>query len=385
MNNLPVLMWLLSGFALAACEPSEEQAGTAPPPQVTVASPIHKEITEWDEFTGRFEAIEEVDVRARVSGLIKKVHFKDGQLVQPDDLLFTLDKRPFQISVDRATALRDQATATLELTKLETARARPLVKRRAMSQRELDTRLAKQQEAKAALSASEADLEQAELELDWAEVRAPIAGRISESLLDEGNLISGGATNSTVLTTIVSLNPIHFVFEGSERDYLKYIRLERAGKRASSRDTPNPVRIKLADEKRFEHKGNMDFVDNVVDPQSGTIRGRAVVHNADLIILPGVFGRLRLFGGKAMALLIPDEAIASDQGRKVVMTVGKDDIVAPKVVSLGPMVGGLRVVRSGIGPKDRIIIKGVQRVRPGQKVSPQAGKVALMPTPLKAK
>ncbi len=225
------------------------------------------------------------------------------------------------------------------------------------------------------MAALEAALKQAELNLEWTEVRAPIAGRISDRRVDAGNLITGGQTGATLLTVIVSLDPIHFVFDGSEADFLRYLRLAAAGARPSSRDVQNPVSVRLADETDYKHQGRMDFVDNVLNPKTGTIRGRAIFDNKDGLLTPGFFGRLRLFGGEHDALLVPDSAIASDQASKIVFTVADDGTVGTKRVELGPIVDGLRVIRSGLAATDRIVIDGLQRARPGQKVKPEDGKI----------
>lgn len=366
-----------AALLLAGCEQGPDtQAGAAPPPPpVTVATPVEKRITEWDEFTGRFEAAESVEVRARVSGYIKSIHFQDGDRVDEGNLLFVIDPRPFQIALAEAKALRAQARAQLQLARSDLTRAVPLARRRAIPERELEARTATRDSAAAVLAAAEARVQKAELDVEWTEVRAPISGRISDARIDVGNLISGGQSNTTLLTTIVSLKPIHFVFEGSEADYLKYQRLAQAGQRPSSRDTKNPVAVRLVDETEFIHRGMVEFIDNVLDPDSGTIRARAVFENDSEFLTPGVFGRLRLFGGQSLALLIPDTAILSDQARKIVLTVTEDGTAQSKVVTLGPIIDGLRVVRTGIQNTDRIIINGIQRARPGQKVTPATGKI----------
>ena len=363
---------------LAGCDqgPSSEAAVPQPPPPVTVATPVEKRITEWDEFTGRFEAAESVEVRARVSGYIDSIHFQDGDRVDEGNLLFVIDPRPFRIALAEAQAERAQARAQLQLAKSDLTRAVPLARRRAIPERELEARTATRDAAAAVLAAAEARVKKAELDLEWTEVRAPISGRISDARIDVGNLITGGQSDTTLLTTIVSQNPIHFVFEGSEADYLKYQRLARAGQRPSSRDTKNPVAVRLVDETEFVHSGMVEFIDNVLDPDSGTIRARAVFENESEFLTPGVFGRLRLFGGQSLALLLPDTAIMSDQARKIVLTVTDDGTVQTKVVTLGPIIDGLRVVRSGIQNTDKIIINGIQRARPGQKVTPTVGKIS---------
>ena len=224
-------------------------------------------------------------------------------------------------------------------------------------------------------------MKQAELNLEWTEVKAPIGGRISDKRVDAGNLITGGPTGATLLTVIVSIDPIHFVFDGSEADFLRYVRLAAAGGRPSSRDVQNPVSVRLADETEYKHQGRMDFVDNALNPKTGTIRGRAVFDNKDGLLTPGFFGRLRLFGGEHEALLVPDAAIASDQASKIVFTVADDGTVGTKLIEPGPMVDGLRVVRSGLAATDRVVIDGLQRARPGQKVTAQDGKIEAAPPP----
>ncbi len=379
MKALALLLGIVSTLLLVGC--NEEPSATAkasqpPPPPVTVAKPLKKRITEWDEFTGRFEAVETVDVRARVSGFLDRIHFRDGQIVKKGELLFTIDKRPFEIAVEQAKAQVDQAQAQLDLANSDVERARPLLERRTITGREFESREATARGALASLSEARAQLKNAELNLEWTEVDSPITGRISDTPIDVGNLIAGGQNGATVLTRIVSLDPIHFEFEGSEADYLKYTRLARSGQRPSSRDSANPVAVRLIDEQDFRHRGNMDFVDNAIDPRSGTIKGRAIFENKDTLLLPGMFGRMRLFGGDFDAILIPDDAIASDQARKIVMSVTPDGEVTPKVVTLGPMVFGLRVVRTGLSASDQIIISGMQRARPGQKVKPEVGEIA---------
>lgn len=377
MRILFVSLLSAAALALAGCEDAVTEAQTAqqPPPPVTVAVPMQKNITEWDEFTGRFEAAKEVEIRARVSGFLDRIAFRDGEIVRKGALLFIVDPRPFRIALEQAKAEVEQARAQLDLAANEVRRGEPLAKANTIPQSELESRQATEREAAARLKQAEARVRDAELSLEWTEVRAPISGRISDARVDVGNLISGGQAGSTVLTTIVSLDPIHFIFEASEADFLKYSRLSRAGQRPSSRENRNPIAVRLADEKEFKHEGTMDFVDNVLDPNSGTVRGRARLSNSSFFLTPGVFGRMRLFGGKFDALLIPDAAILSDQARKIVLTVAEDGTVGTKVVTTGPLVDGLRVVRSGLEAGDKIIIKGVQRARSGEKVTPQDGKI----------
>lgn len=375
MNRIvPLVSLLLTANALAGCD-GKPAANSPPPPAVTVAHPLQKSITEWDEYTGRFTPLETVEIRARVSGFIDSVHFHEGQIVKKDDLLFVIDQRPYQIAVEQAKADIERAQAKLDIATQDVNRATPLLQSQTLTEREFDTRKSLQRDATGQLAAANAALKQAELNLEWTEVRAPIAGRISDKRVDAGNLITGGQTGATLLSVIVSIDPIHFVFDGSEADFLHYLRLAAAGTRPSSRDAPNPVAVRLADETEFTHQGRMDFVDNAVNPKTGTIRGRAVFDNKDGFLTPGFFGRLRLFGGTHDALLIPDGAIASDQASKIVFTVAEDGTVGTKRVELGPIVDGLRVVRSGLAPTDRIVIDGLPRARPGQKVTAEDGTI----------
>ncbi len=371
----------LSASLTFACDqaPQEKQQGAAPPPAVTVAYPVQKEITEWDEFTGRFEAVENVEIRSRVSGYLESKHFNDGQEVSKGDLLFKIDPRPFEISLAQARAQLEQAAAQLQFAVSNANRTKSLSRRGNVSEQKLEESEALLRERKALLEAAKARVDEVKLDLEWSEVRSPITGRPSDARVDIGNLISGGPTNSTLLTTVVSLDPIHFIIIGSEADFLKYMRLDRSGKRASSRGAPNPVIVRLADEADYKHKGNMDFLDNAIDTRSGTIRARAIFPNPTGILTTGLFGRMRLFGGESDALLIPDTAIASDQARKIVQIANDDGSVAPRIVTLGPMVDGLRVIRTGLKATDKIVIKGLQRIRPGQKVRTELGTIEMRP------
>ncbi len=353
---------------------AQAQAG---PPQVTVAKPLASRVAQWDEFIGRFEATERVEVRPRVSGYIDQVHFRDGSIVNQGDLLFTIDRRPFKLAVNSAQSDVVRTKAQVVLDEADYERAAQLVKTAATPVRELDQRKANLDIARAQEMAAEAALHTAELNLEWSEVRAPIAGRVSDRRVDPGNLVAGGQNGATLLTTIVSLDPIYFVFDGSEADYIRYSRLSVGGQRGSSRDTPNPVRVQLADENDWPHQGVMNFVDNEISAHSGTIRGRAIFENKDHFLTPGTFGRLRLYGGPIDALLIPDAAVVSDQAHKVVLTVGEDNKVVGKPVSLGGMARGLRVVASGLSPADRVVVSGLANpfVRPGATVEAREGAV----------
>jgi RND family efflux transporter MFP subunit len=369
---------LFAAFAVAGCDqaPNPGAKAAPPPPPVTVAQPLIKRIVEWDEFTGRFEAVEMVEIRSRVSGYLESVHFRDGEIVEKGQLLFVIDPRPFQAAVERARADLQRASTRLDLTRTELSRSERLLESRTISQEAYDTRRQNMREAEAQAASVRAQLRSAELELEFTQIKSPLRGRISDRKVDVGNVVSGGTPQATLLTTIVSLDPIYFVFDASEADFLRYMRLSRAGARPSSRESANPVYVRLADEADWQRRGHMDFVDNVLSPGTGTIRGRAVFDNPDLLLTPGVFGRLRIVGsGEYDAMLVPDTAVVADQTRRMLFVVDEGSTVAPKPVLLGPMIDGLRVVRSGISPSDRVIVNGLQRARPGAKVSPQPGKI----------
>lgn len=363
-------------FALVA-GPALAQQGPPPAPPVTVAPPLAKRIATWDEYSGRFEAVEAVEVRPRVSGFIEKIHFKDGQLVKAGDVLFTIDPREYRIAVESSEAEIARSDAQVDLAENEVERARPLVKTGAVTERDFDQRSANLNVQRAALQAAQANLKRAQLNLEWTSVTAPVSGRISDRKVDVGNLVTGGTSATTLLTTIVTLDPIHFIFDASEADYLRYGRLSLAGGRKSSRDEANPVRVRLSDEAEFKHEGKMDFVDNQLNARSGTIRGRAVFDNKDGLFVPGVFARLQLFGGDVDALLIPDAAIVSDQMRKIVFVVGDDNIIKAAPVTVGPIEGGLRVITKGLNKDDKVVIEGIANpmVRPGTKVTPKPGEI----------
>ena len=375
-SALPALLLFALGFP--ALLPTQVTAQGGPPaPQVVVATPLARKITLWDEYTGRFEAREQVEVRARVSGFIEKIHFRDGQIVNKGDLLFTIDQRPFLLSVEGARADLERAKAQVALGENEVERAEGLTRNQTITARDLDQRKANLLSARATQRAAEAMLKTAELNLEWTMVRAPISGRISDRRVDAGNLITGGQNGASLLTNIISIDPISFVFEASEADYIRYSRLMQNGGRPSGRDNPNPVLVRLADETDWKRKGQMEFMDNQLNPRSGTIRGRAIFDNKDQFLTPGTFGRMRLFGGEVEAMLVPDAVIVSDQASKIVLTVGEGNKVVPKPVKLGPIVDGLRVVSSGLATTDKVIINGLANpmVRPGGIVNPQPGEI----------
>ncbi|MEO0421544.1 MAG: efflux RND transporter periplasmic adaptor subunit [Pseudomonadota bacterium] len=335
-----------------------------PPPAVTVATPLVEQIVDWDEYTGRLAAIDRVEVRARVSGYLDSSAFDEGQFVAEGDPLFVVDPRPYQAVLDAAEAERKRAQSALDLARIELDRAERLLRSNAGSAELRDTRSAEFQQATAALEAAVASVASARLDVQFTTVRAPIAGRVGRKLVTEGNLVTGGASGATLLTTIVSLDPVHFYFTADESAYLKYARLAREGKRPSSRTTANPVQLKLADEASFVHEGRMDFVDNEVDQATGTIQGRAIFDNADQLLTPGLFARIRLLGrGPYEALLVPEIAIGADQSRRFVFVLSEDELPERRYIELGRTLGDMRIVASGITPEDRVIVNGVQRVR----------------------
>ncbi len=357
----------LMAAALYGCSKGQEAPAQGAPP-VTVAAPLSQQVVDWDEFTGRFEAPRSVDVRARVGGYIQSVHFKDGDFVRQGQPLFTLDPRPAQAALASARAQLAQGQAQLTLARTELTRAEGLLASQAVSQAEVDAKRGAVQTAEAAVAAANAAIRARQLDVEFTRVTAPISGRVSDRRVDPGNLIGGGSSAGDVLTTIVSSSPIYFVFDGSEALALKYQRDARNGSA--------PIRIRLQDETSYDRTGTLDFTDNAIDASSGTIRLRAVVQNADGFLKPGMFGHAQLAGsGGYAAMLVPDSAVVTDGPRKVVYVVAKDGTVGAKPVQLGPLANGLRVVRTGLTPDDRVIINGLQRARPGQKVTAQNGTI----------
>lgn len=365
----PALAIIAAAVALSADVVWAQGAPPAPP--VQVATPLAKRVTNWDEFTGRFEAREQVEIRARVSGFLDSVHFRDGDMVKRGALLFTIDQRPYQLAVDVAKAEVARAGAQVELARNEVERAEGLTQNRTITARDVDQRRANLNGAIASQQAAEANLKTAELNLEWTQVRAPLDGRISNRRVDAGNLIAGGQSGATLLTTIVSVDPINFVFDASEADYLRYGRLQ------DLRTPGTPVRVRLADESTWEREGKIDFVDNTLNSRSATIRTRAVFPNPKGMLTPGTFGRMRLFAGEADALLVPDAVIVSDQANKMVLVVGADNKVVPKPVQLGQISDGLRVITKGLEPGDKVIVNGIANpmVRPGVAVTPQPAEI----------
>jgi RND family efflux transporter MFP subunit len=368
---------VLLAVTLSGCGDKPPQPAASGPPPVTVAQPTKRTVTDWDEFTGRFEAVEEVQVRARVGGFVTSVEFRDGAFVKTGDLLYVIDARPFEAVAEQADGQLADARAKAELARRELDRALTLNQTQAVSDSIVDQRRQTLQAAKAAQTQAEGLLKAAQLNIEFSHVVAPIGGRVSRHLVSVGNLVQGSDGASTLLTSIVSLDPIYVYFDMDEATYLKYNRLYFEGKRPSSRENPNPVQVTLTGEIKPSHDGKVDFLDNRLDVSTGTLRGRAVVPNKDFSVLPGQFGRVRLIGSAPYeALLLPDTAIATDQSRKIVFVVRDDDTVEAKPVILGPLDDGLRVVREGLKPEDRVIVEGLQRARVGAKVSPHAAKTA---------
>ena len=350
----------------------QEQPVAAQSMPVEVAYPVYEKITEWDEYTGRFEASNRVEVRARVGGFLESVNFQDGQMVKKGDVLFTIDDRPFQIALDQANADYGQAMASLKTAQDNYDRVETLRESGAMSTEEYDRRKQALAFAKSSVQSAQARVDNAKLNLEFTRVTAPISGLVSRDKVNEGNLIDGGSSTSTVLTTIVATSPIHFYFTGSESDYLRYVRLARNGERGELRSEGIPVFIKLQDENDFVHEAKMDFVDNEIDNSTGTIESRAVLENKDHLLEPGMFGEARLMGSAAHnSLMIPDNIIGTNQSLRFVYVLGTDNVVTTKNISLGPLhSNGLRVVRDGITKDDKLIVNNIQKIRPGMPVSP---------------
>lgn len=368
----------LATFVAGCGQGGGHKAAAAPPPApaVTVATPEKRTVSDYDEYVGRFAAINSVEVRARVSGYLDTVDFKDGQVVKQGDLLFTIDKRSFQIALDQAKANLTQAKSNVTFTEADLKRAQQLVTDKSITEQLFEQRSQAFRNAQASVAAADAAVRQAQLDLNFTELHAPIDGRIGDRRVSPGNLVTGGtAGNTTLLATIVSENPIHFEFTFDEASYLRYQRMAKEGTDIASRGRgPGvDVALKLIDDKDFTHQGHMDFVDNVIDPSTGTIRGRAVFANPNDIFTPGMFARIRVPASPPyQALLVPDAAVGTEQARKYVLTVNADNTVVPKYVTLGQLLpGDLRVIKDGLGADDKVIVDGILRARPGAKVTPQ--------------
>jgi RND family efflux transporter MFP subunit len=371
MLRIPAAVALLA--TVSAC--SQKAPPAAPPLQVAVANPLSKDVVDWDEYIGHFEAPQSVELRARVIGQVTQVLFRDGQNVQEGQPLFIIDPQPYKAALDQARAAVESARATLQNALSIEARSAVLETTHAVSKEELETNQAQVRTATATLHAAQAATETAELNYKWTTVRAPVSGRVSSRRVSVGDQIQSGAT---LLTTVVSLDPIWFVFDGAESFYLKYLRQARDGQRQSSRDFANPIDIRLSDEKGFSHRGKMTFVDNAIDTESGTIQAHAVVENHDHFLTPGMFGRARLLGsGTYRAMLIPDEAINTEQSFKEVFVLARDGTITKRTIETGPEVLGLRAIKGGLAATDLVILDHLAQLKPGMKVDPR--RTAIMP------
>ncbi len=362
---------IASASLLASCGEAQKQAAP-PPPKVTVAKPIKRTIVDQDEYVGRFVPVDVVEIRARVSGYLDKLHFTDGQIVKQGDLLFTIDNRPYQNTLDQARANLETAKSNLAFTQSDLARGQQLVRERTISEQIYEQRAQAFRNAQASVAANEAMVRQAQLDLEYTELRAPIAGRIGDRRVTQGNLVTGGAGgNTSLLATIVSTDPIRFEFTFDEGALLRYQRLA-TGRGEVAGLGGIPVRLKLLDETDFFHPGRVDFVDNVIDRASGTIRGRAQLSNADGLFTPGMFARVQVpASAPYQALMLPDAAIATEQARKFVYVIDQDNIARLRYVTLGQVVDDLRAIKDGLADGDRVVINGLMRVRQGQKVTPE--------------
>ena len=356
---------------LAGCGQGQKQAA-APPPKVTVAKPIERTIVDQDEYVGRFVPVDVVEIRARVSGYLDRIHFIDGQIVKHGDLLFTIDKRPFQNTLDQARANLETAKSNLSFTQSDLTRAQQLVRERTISEQIYEQRMQAFRNSQASVAANEAMVRQAELDLEYTELKAPITGRIGDRRVTQGNLVTGGAGgNTTMLATIVSIDPIRFEFTFDEASLLRYQRLA-AGRNEVAGLGGTTVRLKLLDEAEFSHSARMDFVDNVIDRASGTIRGRAQLENPDSLFTPGMFARVQVpASAPYQALMVPDAAIGSEQARKFVYLIDQDNVARLRYVTLGQLIDDLRVIKEGLSAGDRVVVNGLMRVRQGQKVTPE--------------
>lgn len=374
LTRLGPLSLLAALLPAVGCKPSPPPAAALP--EIATAQVVNKRIKDWDEYTGRFQAVNSVEVRPRASGYIDEVRFREGQLVKQGDVLFVIDQRPYQADYDRARAGLELARSQYELAKLEAARAQKLKDSGAVSREELDTRLSQLNQQEASVSAAKASLDSAGLLLSFTKVIAPIDGRVSRAEVTRGNLVTGGNQGGTLLTTIVSVDPIYVYFEGDENAYLRYQTMARQGERSSSRDARNPVRVGLADETGFPHEGQMDFVDNQLDVRTGTIRARAILSNKEGRFTPGLFARVQLLGSAEYdAVLVDDRAIGTDQSQRFVLVVGPNDTLQYRPVQLGRNIDGLRVIRKGLSAGEQIVVSGLQRVRPGMQIKPVLGQM----------
>jgi membrane fusion protein, multidrug efflux system len=365
-----LLFAMISVCGVGCNKPSAQQAAPPPPP-VTVAKPVTKEIVEWDEYTGRTDAVQSVNITARVSGYLYNITFKAGDIVSQNDLLFVIDPRPYQAAYDQANGQLRQAEAQQKLNNLNLARADELRAKNVIAKQDYDNAVAQKNVSDAQVIAAQAAVESAQLNLDFTEIRAPVTGRIGREQVTVGNLVQ---SDSTLLTTLVSVNPIYAYFNIDERSELKYRQLAREGKLADPRSADVPVYLQLENEKGFPHQGIIDFVNNQYDPSTGTLQVRGILPNADGFLVPGAFVRVRIAGTpRYQGILITDRAVGSDQGQKFALVVGQNNTVELRPLELGPVVDGLRVVRKGLTGDENVIINGLVNARPGSKVNPQSG------------
>src|SRR5258707_240470 len=374
------LLTILLVPALASCgqSQSQPQAAAPPPPQVTISKPSTKMIADQDEYVGRFVAVESVEVRARVPGYLEAIHFQDGQMVKAGDLLFTIDRRPFQIALAQAQASLAQARATLAFAESDLARAQGLAIGSVITQQTFDQRTQAKRGAEASVAVQQAAQRQAALDLEFTELRAPVSGRIGDRRVSMGNLVTGGTSgNTSLLATIESIDPIRFEFTLDEASYLRYGRFTDDGAEAPNRGLSVPITLKLIGEPAFSHEGKIDFIDNAIDRSSSTIRARAVFANPRGRFTPGMLARVRMAAAPPKnELLVPDAAIGAEQVRKFVLVVDAENVARPKYVTLGPVVDGLRVITQGLTSGDNVIVNGLMRARPGAKVTPQQSSTA---------
>ncbi|SHF91437.1 RND family efflux transporter, MFP subunit [Fodinibius roseus] len=375
---LPVVLVGLMAL-LSACSSSSSQPQAPPPPTVSVSTPLEEEITRYDEFTGRFRAIERVEVRARINGYLDEIRFTDGEMVEKGEVLFVIDQRPYRIALEQAHADLDNARTRFELAKKELERAQDLRSTGAVSQELIDRRNQEYLSAEAAVSSAEASVHSAELDLEYTEVKAPVSGKISENFVSTGNLVSGGLSSATLLTRIVSLDPIYFTFEASEDKLIRYMKGGSfKGNVTTTRESFQTVKARLLGEEQFTYEGNLDFIDNEIDHSTGTLRVRAVFPNNDLLLTPGMFAKARFSAtGRHRELLVPDKAIGSDQAQRYVLTVDDSSKVSRKFVKTGTLHNDLRIIEEGLSKKDRVIVNGLGKVQPGQKVTANQDNIAL--------
>ncbi|MFY0701445.1 MAG: efflux RND transporter periplasmic adaptor subunit [Bermanella sp.] len=369
LNRIFKASLLLGSLSLLSACGDETQIQSAPPAaNVSVAPVIHQRITEWDEFTGRLEAPESVSLRPRISGFIDSIAFKEGSLVNEGDVLFNIDRRPFSAEVRRLTAELEDAKSRLNLAKSSYKRANELSSKNAISIETFDSSAADLEQANARLRSVTAALEVARLNLGYTKITAPISGRISRAMITKGNLVAAG---NTLLTTIVSVDKVYAYFDADEKTFLKYMQLAKDGTRPSSRDVKNPVYMSLANDTDYPHEGYIDFIDNQVNPTTGTIRGRAVFDNSKGDFIPGLFARIKLIGSAPYeGILINDKAINTDLKNKFVLVLDKDNNVQYRAIEMGEKLNGLRIIKSGLSPNESIVVNGLQRVRPGSPTTP---------------